>query len=109
MARHREQGEEGLNPQSKAPHRSPTRVPTAVEEEIVALRKELTDLGVDAGPHVGLEAGAHAGNDLFTGDMAELAARLPGDRIGVCEHLLLVAPEFFCIAAQSLEFLPALA
>ena len=51
MARYREQGEEGLNPQSKAPHRSPTRVPTAVEEEIVALRKELTDLGVDAGAH----------------------------------------------------------
>jgi transposase InsO family protein len=51
IARYRELGDEGLKPQSRRPRSSPTRVDTAVEDEIVALRKELTDLGVDAGAH----------------------------------------------------------
>ena len=51
IARYRDLGDEGLQPQSKRPRSSPTRVPPAIEDEIVALRKELTDLGVDAGPH----------------------------------------------------------
>ena len=51
IARHRELGDEGLRPQSKRPHSSPTRVAAAIEDEIVALRKELADLGVDAGAH----------------------------------------------------------
>ena len=51
MARYRQSGDEGLRPESKRPHSSPTRVSAAIEEEIVALRKELTDLGVDAGAH----------------------------------------------------------
>ncbi len=51
IARYRQEGEDGLRPQSKRPRSSPTRVAPAVEEEIVALRKELTDLGVDAGAH----------------------------------------------------------
>jgi transposase InsO family protein len=49
IARYRQAGEEGLRAQSKRPRSSPRRVPAAIEEEIVALRKELTDLGVDAG------------------------------------------------------------
>jgi transposase InsO family protein len=49
IARYRQSGDEGLRPQSKRPHRSPARLAPAIEEEIVALRKELTDLGVDAG------------------------------------------------------------
>jgi transposase len=48
MARYRELGEDGLTPQSKR-RSSPTRVAPAIEDEIVALRKELTELGVDAG------------------------------------------------------------
>jgi transposase InsO family protein len=51
IARYREAGDEGIKPQSKRPRSSPTRVPAAVEDEIVALRKELTELGVDAGAH----------------------------------------------------------
>jgi transposase InsO family protein len=51
IARYRELGDEGLRPQSKRPRSSPTRVSAAIEDEIVALRKELTDLGVDAGAH----------------------------------------------------------
>jgi transposase InsO family protein len=51
IARYRAQGDEGLKAQSKRPRSSPSRVSAAMEEEIVALRKELTDLGVDAGAH----------------------------------------------------------
>jgi transposase InsO family protein len=51
IARFRERGGDGLKPGSRRPRSSPTRVPGAIEEEIVALRKELTDLGVDAGAH----------------------------------------------------------
>jgi len=51
IARYREAGDAGLKPHSKRPRSSPTRVAAAVEDEIVALRKELTELGVDAGAH----------------------------------------------------------
>jgi hypothetical protein len=51
IARYREHGDDGLQPQSKRPRSSPTRCPAAVEDEIVALHKELTGLGVDAGAH----------------------------------------------------------
>jgi transposase InsO family protein len=51
IARYREQGEEGLKAKSKRPESSPTRISPTLEEEIVALRKELTGLGVDAGAH----------------------------------------------------------
>jgi transposase InsO family protein len=51
IARYRQDGHDGLKAQSKRPNSSPTRVAVTVEEEIVALRKELTDLGVDAGAH----------------------------------------------------------
>lgn len=45
------EGEAGLEPRSRRPHRSPRRTPEAIEDEIVYLRKELSDLGVDAGAH----------------------------------------------------------
>jgi transposase InsO family protein len=51
ISRYRQGGEDGLEPQSRRPRTSPTRVAPAVEEEIVALRKELSELGVDAGAH----------------------------------------------------------
>jgi transposase InsO family protein len=51
IARYRDGGEEGLTPQSRRPLSSPSRVAAKVEDEIVALRKELSDLGVDAGAH----------------------------------------------------------
>jgi transposase InsO family protein len=49
LARYRREGEVGLELRSRRPHRSPTRVAGRYEEAIVALRKDLTDLGVDAG------------------------------------------------------------
>jgi transposase InsO family protein len=43
------EGEAGLEPRSRRPHRSPRRTPEALEDEIVELRKELSDRGLDAG------------------------------------------------------------
>ena len=49
LARYRAEGNAGLEPRSRRPRRSPTRIAGEWEDEIVTLRKELTDLGVDAG------------------------------------------------------------
>jgi transposase InsO family protein len=43
-------GEAGLEPRSKRPKQSPTKISDRTEEEIVELRKELTGRGFDAGP-----------------------------------------------------------
>jgi transposase InsO family protein len=48
--RYRAEGLDGLEPRSRAPKSSPGRISAEVEEAIVVLRKELADLGVDAGP-----------------------------------------------------------
>jgi transposase InsO family protein len=45
------EGEAGLEPRSRRPRASPHRVPDALEDEIVDLRKALTDEGMDAGAH----------------------------------------------------------
>jgi transposase InsO family protein len=50
LARYRAEGEAGLVARSKRPHRSPTRVSETVEDKIVAIRKQLTEFGVEAGP-----------------------------------------------------------
>ena len=49
LARYRAEGEAGLELRSTRPKSSPTRIADRWEEEIVRLRKELGDLGVDAG------------------------------------------------------------
>src|SRR5439155_15327577 len=49
LARYRREGVAGLEPRSRRPLRSPTRIAGRHEEAIVALRKELTDDGFDAG------------------------------------------------------------
>lgn len=43
-------GLDGLVPVSRAPHTSPHRISTDIEDRIVEVRKELDDLGVDSGP-----------------------------------------------------------
>ena len=48
-ARYRREGSSGLEARSKRPKRSPTRVADRYEDEVVAIRKELTDRGLDAG------------------------------------------------------------
>jgi len=59
LARYRAGGLEALEPRSRAPRTIPHKTSPELEDEIVALRKELTDLGVDAGAatiayHLGL-------------------------------------------------------
>jgi transposase InsO family protein len=49
LARYRREGEAGLEPRSRRPQRSPARIADRYEDAIVAARKQLTDLGVDAG------------------------------------------------------------
>jgi transposase InsO family protein len=49
LARYRQEGEAGLEPQSRRPKRSPTRIAGRYEDEIVELRKGLVDAGFDAG------------------------------------------------------------
>ena len=51
LARYREEGEAGLVAHSRRPRSSPGRVLEAIEDEIVALRKSLSEEGLDAGPH----------------------------------------------------------
>jgi transposase InsO family protein len=48
--RYRTDGVDGLEPRSRAPKTSPKRLGVDVEDAVVALRKELTELGVDNGP-----------------------------------------------------------
>jgi transposase InsO family protein len=45
-----EDGEAGLESRSRAPNRVANRTPGEVEDAIIELRKELTDVGLDAGP-----------------------------------------------------------
>ena len=59
VGRFRAGGYEAIAPRSRAPKRIPHRTAKALEDEIVALRKELAELGVDAGAvtihyHLGL-------------------------------------------------------
>lgn len=49
LARYRLEGEAGLEPRSRRPKTSPTRIADLYEDEIVRIRKELTDGGFDAG------------------------------------------------------------
>jgi transposase InsO family protein len=49
LARYRDEGEAGLVPRSKRPHRSPGQISDVFEDDIIRVRKELLDRGFDAG------------------------------------------------------------
>jgi transposase InsO family protein len=49
LARYRAEGPQGLEPRSRRPLVSPTRIVDRYEDEIVKLRKQLNDQGFDAG------------------------------------------------------------
>jgi transposase InsO family protein len=49
LRRYRTEGPAGLEPRSKRPHSCPSRIADLWEDEIVTLRKELSDAGFDAG------------------------------------------------------------
>lgn len=48
--RHARLGDVVVEPASRAPHHVANRIAAAMEDEIVAMRKELAELGLDAGP-----------------------------------------------------------
>ena len=45
------EGEKGLEPRSRRPKRSPQRTSREIEDEIVLIRKQLSEEGLDAGAH----------------------------------------------------------
>jgi transposase InsO family protein len=49
VARYRADGDAGLTPRSRRPKHSPTAIAVALENEIVLLRKQLSEEGLDAG------------------------------------------------------------
>lgn len=49
VARYDLEGDAAFTPRSRRPHRSPQRVSEALEDQIVELRKQLTETGLDAG------------------------------------------------------------
>ena len=51
IKRYTHEGEAAFEPRSRRPHTSPTRLPQATIDLIVALRTELAGKGLDAGPH----------------------------------------------------------
>ena len=51
MARYRAEGEAAFEPRSRRPKRSPNATPSAVVELVIRLRKQLSEQGLDAGPH----------------------------------------------------------
>lgn len=51
IKRYTYEGEAAFQPRSRRPHTSPTRLPQATIDLIVALRTELDSKGLDAGPH----------------------------------------------------------
>jgi len=49
LARYRTEGDAGLAPRSRRPRSSPTATPVELEDEIVLLREQLVEEGLDAG------------------------------------------------------------
>lgn len=51
VRRYEAEADEGLVPRSRRPRSNPASTPEVIEDQIVALRKELDDQGLDAGAH----------------------------------------------------------
>ena len=50
LERYREGGEEALKPRSRRPRHVFSQIPLEIEDEIVSLRKQLFEFGVECGP-----------------------------------------------------------
>lgn len=48
--RHAQEGDAVLEPKSRAPHRVANKTPVEIEDQVVAMRKELDGAGLDSGP-----------------------------------------------------------
>ena len=86
IARYRQQGEPGLAAGSKRPRSSPTKVPAAIEDEIVALRKSLAEEGWACPPprSVGSSRAASAGGQTRG------HAQVPGEQVHRCRVVIVV-------------------
>jgi transposase InsO family protein len=51
VGRYQREGDAGLEPRSRAPRSNPLQVSAKTEQRVVELRKQLTDVGLDAGAH----------------------------------------------------------
>jgi transposase InsO family protein len=51
VRRYEAEGEKGLEPRLRRPRRSPQQTSAGIEDEIVEIRKDLTEEGLDAGAH----------------------------------------------------------
>jgi transposase InsO family protein len=71
VARYRIQGEAAFEPRPRRPRSSPNATPQPVVDRILALRAELTDKGLDAGPHTLVW---HLANDSGHGPISVSAA-----------------------------------
>jgi transposase InsO family protein len=70
------EGEAGLEARSRRPHRSPHQTSGELEEEIVELRKALTDQGLDAGAHtIAFHLAEHHGTSPAASTIWRLLAR----------------------------------
>ncbi len=49
VQRYLDEGDAGLVPRSRRPHRSPNQTPAEIEDEIIAIRKTLDRAGHEAG------------------------------------------------------------
>lgn len=70
VSRFRAGGYEALAPHSRAPHRRPTQLDAEIENEIVMIRKQLSEDGFDAGPltiqyHLGQRHGKAPGRSTI--------------------------------------------
>lgn len=69
LRRRHHRGEEVLEPGSRAPHVVANRTSAAMEDEIVAMRKYLGDIGLDNGPAtIGFHLRARHGDELVPSD-----------------------------------------
>src|SRR5688500_9618013 len=50
LARHRTEGDAAFEPRSRRPKTSPTATPQATVDLVITLRKQLAEVGLDAGP-----------------------------------------------------------
>lgn len=67
--RYAREGEAVLEPGSRAPHRVANRISAEIEDEIVAVRKELAEAGLDAGPTtIGFHLRRRLGDELVPSD-----------------------------------------
>ncbi len=85
------EGEAGLQPRSRRPRRNPHQVPPEMEDEIVELRKELLDLGVDAGAHtIAVHLARRHGQIDALQDVGSTCRRAGAQTVDLEEHRLSV-------------------